>query len=554
VTYSTDLPEGSSILLAGGTDTGAIYVWRLDPATFAQSFGCSAMGKSNAPGRAENVLDDGSFLSSLLHTSDRPIVQLALGTALDTDTCQEKVVLAASDTCGTVRIHAEVGYNNTDADPDSEAVTMDNVTRDTHMPGRMRPLSIVGEAHYSNPVVSCGFPNEFSSQHLWEQRQGLPRQGAAQRGGGSQGDDTASYSEASGNAVSGDYSARMAELRRGLLEDVRGEVEARESIKRLMVTTADGNVRHYKASALAGLVTSTASAEAAAKAVALLELSSDQDSSSDDDGGGSEDAADRASDVDDMSDIIAQDIGGGGALMGGISATAAFGATVRQVPSARASTAARGTVDSSGDFDPLPRSPGSAPSMASASGGASASGASVTFAGSVGSGSRHSASASASASTSVLTPAPGPRPTGSGHLVGVDTLDTTDSPQPRSAVPVPTASTASAASAAGSVAGSAAQSCTLSGGAAHADVTQPPMDSQPISRTAFELIYEPRDADECALPVTTFAVPTVNSSAAVQGRIASLQRDIMNADDISVRLVVLHSSMRAVPRSSSNPT
>jgi hypothetical protein len=584
VKYSTDLPEGSSILLAGGTDTGAIYLWRLDPATFAQSFTCSATGKSNASGRAENVLDDGSFLSSLLHASDRPIVQLALGSTLDIDTCQEKVVLAASDTCGTVRIHAEVGYDNTDADPDSKAVNTDNVTRDVHTAGQTRPLSIVGEAHYSNPVVFCGFPHEFSSQHIWEHRQGLPRLGAASRGsGGSQMDDAASHSEASESAVSGDYSARMAELRRDLLDDVRAEVVSRESIKRLMVTTADGDVRHYKASALAGLVTSTASAEAAAKAVALLELPSDQDSSSsdddddDDDERGSENGADRASDVDEMSDIIAQDIGAGSALMDDIGAAAVKGATVRQVPSvvpsARTSAgASRSTGISLGGFDPSPQSPGSAPSIVSGGAGAGASasgsGTSVTFAGSVavGSGSRLSASAS---EASVSTPATASRHPSSGpgqHLTGiaVAALDTTDSPQPRTAVPVPTASVASAAlagsaagsitvgsaagSAAGSSAGSAAQSSTRSGGASHAvaHLAQPPMDTQPISRTAFELIYAPRGADECPPPATTFAVPTVNSSTAVQGRIASLQREITNADDISVRYVTSYITLRCV--------
>ena len=148
------------VFLAAGTNLGAVYVWKIRW-KFLVDILSQCYDRSI---KLSTVLDDGSHLHSLVQSSDRPVINVALSAAIDTNIFDNapvkasslrdmlkqrserntRVILAASDTNGTVRTHCEVDA----CDPSGRRVTTLGVKG---------PITICGEARYPSAVVSCAF-------------------------------------------------------------------------------------------------------------------------------------------------------------------------------------------------------------------------------------------------------------------------------------------------------------------------------------------------------------------------------------------------------------
>lgn len=200
-----------SIFLAAGTSVGTIYVWKLSYPDVHNAISPASVGDGEGDVKVDTtvaqprtiVSDDGTKLYSLLQTSDRPIIHVAL-TAYPTvslplspglspagKSAQEgsggDIVLAASDTQGVVHLYTP------------EKVTVHENTRDgsafiekrqqgrqllelPHHPlydeyrSKMSPTAVaaqavaplvrIGEQRYQSAVVACSFPPAYPNDDL----------------------------------------------------------------------------------------------------------------------------------------------------------------------------------------------------------------------------------------------------------------------------------------------------------------------------------------------------------------------------------------------------
>ncbi len=542
--HSSDLPEGSTILLGAGTNAGTVYVWKLDPSKFALKWGCSVSGKGS-----EGTLDDGSNLLSLLHASDKPVVQVAIGCALDTTTAKEKVVLAASDTNGTVRVHAEISEiedfpatakNGLSADSLAKlniggmstieklsAIQEEEKVETKGSHARIKPLSIVGEAYFSDPVVSCSFPWMFSDQHKWTDRSDLPRTITQRRSGSLGTDDIDDDGSTTTTQWQLEAMNKLESARSSLLGEVVEEIESVENCKRLLVATADGELRHYKAGSLLNLMTSQDAAEAAARSAAAAADSDEEDEPDD------ESSSDSSSEEDSRASYTSE---GSGSFF------ASGGESLKHIPKMKINkpkkekkekkskdkvnalpvmrpdktlisfgggsgthgTLASGSVTDSGEWDPSPRLIAPAPIS-------NLIGSDVPS---------HITQVQQQQHTSPLPH--GTASVGSYGRVGAG------SPSP---VPAPTP-----------VATTAATTTTAAAAAVRTQFTTEPDETIPTTAAQVYGKYVSNDGIIQA-PTTVFAEPHLNSSRALQGHIRALQHDLEN-DDVSVSTILTTDSER----------
>jgi len=153
-----------SAYLAAGTNAGAVYVWKID---LQEAFGVMT-GE-----RPTRLLDDGSKLHSLLQSSDRPIVSVALSTARDASIRghESRVVLATTDTQACVRTHKETEL------VDADSLELAGVVTGGSSKKKMKesivasrgPITLCGDAYFESMVISCVFQEQSSvkSDDLW---------------------------------------------------------------------------------------------------------------------------------------------------------------------------------------------------------------------------------------------------------------------------------------------------------------------------------------------------------------------------------------------------
>ena len=147
--------SGTSVYIAAGTNIGAVYVWQL-PTSMLFALVTNT--------RKPKLIDDGSCLHSLVQTSDRPIVSVAL--SLSTDPTPQKrmtmfgfvpsLVLAASDTAGCVRTHRQCDEElHTPSHSPHKGASSGSGSGSS---GSSHPITVTGEAFFPNSVVvACSF-------------------------------------------------------------------------------------------------------------------------------------------------------------------------------------------------------------------------------------------------------------------------------------------------------------------------------------------------------------------------------------------------------------
>jgi len=158
--------SGSSVYIAAGTNIGAVYVWQIPTSVIF------AMATST---RKPKLIDDGSCLHSLVQTSDRPIVSVALSLSTHPSVHKRKtmfgfapgIVLAASDTAGCVRTHRQCDdeLHSPTHSPRNKGAAGDISKSNS---GSTHPITVTGEAFFPNTVVvACAFqenPKNFKYQ------------------------------------------------------------------------------------------------------------------------------------------------------------------------------------------------------------------------------------------------------------------------------------------------------------------------------------------------------------------------------------------------------
>jgi len=168
-----------NIYLAGGTNFGSVYLWKFDFNTVVNMI-------TEETNKIFN--DDGSYLHSLVQSSDRPIIHLALTTAADRYDYEDvitidtpiieilhkysartkRVVVAVADMIGVVRAHGEIEMLETDDDDDAEINFSSNASLSSSKRNRKKNvLALIGESVYDSVVVGCSFKthNIFEEIH-----------------------------------------------------------------------------------------------------------------------------------------------------------------------------------------------------------------------------------------------------------------------------------------------------------------------------------------------------------------------------------------------------
>lgn len=149
--------RGSVIILAAGTSAGAVYVWRIEAEDCYLRKG-EKMRNVIAPTTQEGHRDDGSRLMSLVFTSEKPVAHVAVSlTAQGSLGRRGRIVMAASDIAGVVKLHKELEEGETDhLERVQPAVPVG-------------PVAYVNEMRYLAPVVACAFRSadeaELDSAH-----------------------------------------------------------------------------------------------------------------------------------------------------------------------------------------------------------------------------------------------------------------------------------------------------------------------------------------------------------------------------------------------------
>ena len=167
----------SALYLAAGTSLGAIYVWKIGYNDIVDMLG----QVYDRNGRKNMIIDDGRRLHSLLQTSDRPIVHVALSSAVDTNVSDtqdsssngktvhvrdvlrkrssrpNRIVLVASDTLGDVRTHCEIDVSTMN-DKKAKSFYLSRNESSTASGNNVKgPITLCGQASYSSPVIACTF-------------------------------------------------------------------------------------------------------------------------------------------------------------------------------------------------------------------------------------------------------------------------------------------------------------------------------------------------------------------------------------------------------------
>ncbi len=167
----------SALYLAAGTSLGAIYVWKIGYDDIVDMLG----QVYDRNGRKNMIIDDGRRLHSLLQTSDRPIVHVALSAAVDVNAGDtqattssgktvhvrdvlrkrssrpNRIVLVASDTQGDVRTHCEIDVNTIN-DKKAKSFYLSRNEASTSSGNNVKgPITLCGQASHSSPVISCTF-------------------------------------------------------------------------------------------------------------------------------------------------------------------------------------------------------------------------------------------------------------------------------------------------------------------------------------------------------------------------------------------------------------
>ena len=130
---AVEIPDPSAIYLSAGTTTGSIYLWKLDTVHIFNTI--ASLDVSLAPGEGltkftpVRLIDDGSWLHSLLQSSDRPIVSVAISAARDPKASSSsfsggrRLCLVAVDSSSVIRSHREsdfaVDVEDNEGGPDS---------------------------------------------------------------------------------------------------------------------------------------------------------------------------------------------------------------------------------------------------------------------------------------------------------------------------------------------------------------------------------------------------------------------------------------------------
>lgn len=164
-----------NIYLAGGTNFGSVYLWKFDFNTVVNMI-------TEETNKVFN--DDGSYLHSLVQSSDRPIIHLGLSTAADRYDYEDaitietpiieilhkysgrtkRVVVAVADMIGVVRAHGEIEMLDTD-DDDAEINFSSNASLSSSKRSRKKNvLALIGESVYDSVVVGC----TFKSHNIFE--------------------------------------------------------------------------------------------------------------------------------------------------------------------------------------------------------------------------------------------------------------------------------------------------------------------------------------------------------------------------------------------------
>lgn len=134
--------------------------------------------------------DDGSYVHSLVQSSDRPIIHLALSSTADRYSYEDaititadtppievlhkyaartkRVVLAVADMIGVVRAHGEVEMVDDDDDDEIDVNISSNVSLSSSKKAQKKNvLALIGESVYDSVVVGCTFKshNVFEELH-----------------------------------------------------------------------------------------------------------------------------------------------------------------------------------------------------------------------------------------------------------------------------------------------------------------------------------------------------------------------------------------------------
>ena len=167
----------SALYLAAGTSLGATYVWKIGYNDIVDMLG----QVYDRNGRKNMIIDDGRRLHSLLQTSDRPIVHVALSSAVDTNVGDtqdsasngkrvhvrdvlrkrsnrpNRIVLVTSDTLGDVRTHCEIDVSTMNDKKAKSFYLSRNESSAASGNSVKGPIILCGQASYSSPVIACTF-------------------------------------------------------------------------------------------------------------------------------------------------------------------------------------------------------------------------------------------------------------------------------------------------------------------------------------------------------------------------------------------------------------
>jgi WD40 repeat protein len=224
-----DTEGKATVFLSAGTNVGAVYIWKLDMKALCSQYSVSAN---------ESLRDDGNNLACLQHTSDRPIVQVSMGTTFDSDSHEANLVMVASDTSGTVRAHCEV-----------PPVPMDgSVPGDMGQEKDRLHLAIVGEMSFPYPVVASTFPvHIFRRPPVWVPRDEMPKLRTRSMTNTSVSDGSSIGSSSCTNATL-IAMENMYEHVLKSLKDIKDEMELHEQQKTLLLVCCDGQRHLFRAS------------------------------------------------------------------------------------------------------------------------------------------------------------------------------------------------------------------------------------------------------------------------------------------------------------------